>query len=164
MLLKIKTCEFHRFFYDNFFYYTFYISIVYKERGNMNISPINFTSTDKFYKKYPYISKESLYPIYDTNNEYLNPLIIKEQVEPEPKISTNYLARINRIKEQIKKLEGAEKRALSGIKARQQQILDDANQKISALNQQKAEIQRQTSKSIFELESILKILEGGNAK
>ena len=89
----------------------------------MNISPINFTSTDKFYKKYPYISKESLYPIYDTNNEYLNPLIIKEQVEPEPKISTNYLARINRIKEQIKKLEGAEKRALSGIKARQQQIL-----------------------------------------
>ena len=126
----------------------------------MNITPINFTSSNKFDKKLPYISEESLYPKRNTDNEYINPKIIKEQVEPEPKISTNYLTRINRIKEQIKKLEEAEKRALSEIKTRQQQILDDANQKISALNQEKAEIQRQTSKSIFELEGILRTLEG----
>ena len=126
----------------------------------MNITPINFTSSDKIYKEYPHRNEKPIYPIYNKDNEYINPIIIKEQVEPEPKISNNYLARINRIKEQIKELEKAEKRALSGIKAQQQQILDDANQKISALNQQKAEIQRQTSKSIFKLEGILRTLEG----
>lgn len=124
----------------------------------MNITPINFTSSDKIYKEYPHRNEKPIYPIYNKDKEYINPKIIKEQVESEPKISTNYLTRINRIKEQIKKLEEAEKRALSEIKTRQQQILDDANQKISALNQQKAEIQRQTSKSIFELEGILRTL------
>ena len=118
----------------------------------MNINPINFTSSGRDYKREP---ETYLYPPKNLKKEYLSPLIKKRK--PKPKISI-YLLKISKIKRQIKALEEAEEKALSEIKAQQQEIIDDANQKISALNQQKAEIQRQTSKLIFELEGTLRTL------
>ncbi len=80
---------------------------------------------------------------------YINKAITERNQDPKLKTSADYLAKIDRIRRQIKALEEAEKKALSKIKAQQKQILDDAIQKISALNQEKTEIQRKTAKSIF---------------
>lgn len=121
----------------------------------MNINPINFTSSGRDYKRE--LPEKYLYPPkFNLKKKYLSPLIEEEKLEP--KISIDYLGKISKIKGQIKTLEEAEEKALSKIKAQQQEIIDDAIQKISALNQQKAEIQRQTSKLIFELEGTLRTL------
>ena len=101
----------------------------------MNINPINFTSSRRDYERE--LPEKYLYPPKNLKYEYLNPLTEKEK--PEPEIPIEYLDKISKIKGQIKALEEAEEKALSQIKAQQQEIFDDANKKISALNQQKAE-------------------------
>ena len=102
----------------------------------MNINPINFTSSRRDYKRE--LPEKYLYPPkFNLKNEYLSPLIKEEKLEP--KTSIDYLGKLSKIKGQIKALEEAEEKALSQIKAQQQEIFDDANKKISALNQQKAE-------------------------